>query len=439
MTSPSYPLSFEQESLWIAEQFARRPSPFLEAWAQRIEGPLDRSALRRALTDFVARHAALRTRFLLEDSGSVQRIDPDAVVEMEVLPWPGGDIEATLRKAASRSLPLTRAPFRITLYELSPLDHVLLIQLHHVVVDDVALAVLTEELGALYRAAITGDAADLPAPTMDPGRYALAQRSAGVDPQALDYWTAYLKDVAPLPNLPPYQRPLPAQRGTGCDMVSMVLPAETGRAIRRLARAQRTTTHVVLTTALAMTFSATVAVEDVILGIPTSRRRGPDTDQLFGCLSDLLPLRLRVPATTSFVEVCGATKAGVLAMLRHRYTPYAAISSAAISARAILSGDNLARVVLVIDEDPGELRMPGLRCRRVYVGAAAPKFDWCQYVVASGDEYLVRADYATSCFTPEEAHGMLAQWAAVVSAVIADTTVSPDGLRSRPGVRLTKP
>ncbi|MCB5178251.1 condensation domain-containing protein [Streptomyces antimicrobicus] len=439
MTDEAYPLTFEEESIWISEQLFRQRSPYLETWAQRIEGPLDPEALRRAWEAFVLRHAALRTRFLLEDGGTVQRFAPEPPSEMEREQWPGGELEAVLREAGRRPLDLTRSPYRATLYERSPLDHVLLVQVHHIIVDDVSLSVLNEELGALYTAQVTGEAPALPPLAMEPGAYAVAQRAAGVSPAALDFWADYLADVTPLPQLPPYPRPLPPRRGPGTDMVSVVLPAETRKAVRDTARALRTTPHVVFAAAMAMTFSATVEVEDVVLGTPTSRRGAAELDRMFGCLTDLMPLRVHVPRTMSFAEACATTKKNVLTTLRHRQTPYAAISSNLRSAQSLRSSDNLARVVLVIDDDPGELVLPGLRCERVYVGAAWPKFDWCQYVVESGDQYLVRADYATGCFTPEEAERMMAQWATVVAAVTADTTVTPGRLAELLGSPATTP
>ncbi|MEU6145649.1 condensation domain-containing protein [Streptomyces sp. NPDC047081] len=439
MNTEAFPLTFEEESIWISEQLFRQPSPYLEAWAQRIEGPLDLGALWRAWNAFVQRHAALRTRFLLEDGGTVRRFAPDAPCEMELARWPGGDLETVLREAGRRPLDLTRSAYRATLYERSPLDHVLLVQVHHIIVDDVSLSILTEELGTLYTAQVTGRACELPPLPGDPGAYAIAQRAAGIDPEALDFWADYLTDVTPLPQLPPYRRPLPPRRGTGSDMVSLVLPAEARRAVRDTARTLRTTPHVVFATAMAMTFSATVGVDDVVLGTPTSRRGAAELDRMFGCLTDLMPLRVHVPETMSFTDACGTTKKNVLTTLRYRQTPYAAISSNLRSARSVRSSENLGRVVLVVDDDPGELTLPGLRCERIYVGAASPKFDWCQYVVASGDEYLVRADYATGCFTLEEAHQMLTQWATVVWAVTADTDVTPVQLRERLGVRATTP
>src|SRR3954447_14212483 len=54
------PLSFEQQSLWLAQRMASGPATYHIPFAPRIVGALDVAALRSALGDLVARHEALR-------------------------------------------------------------------------------------------------------------------------------------------------------------------------------------------------------------------------------------------------------------------------------------------------------------------------------------------------------------------------------------------
>src|SRR5206468_1121930 len=148
--SQVFPQTFEQEEIWIADRFLGDPSPFLETWAQRITGPLDVPALERSLAVLVARHATFRTRFALDDTGPIQDIDPDGTMVLERLPWPGGDLHDVLHRAGQRPLDLIERPARFTLYGCGPDEHVLLMQIHHVAIDDASLVLLDEELSALY-------------------------------------------------------------------------------------------------------------------------------------------------------------------------------------------------------------------------------------------------------------------------------------------------
>ncbi|MGW7533864.1 condensation domain-containing protein [Amycolatopsis sp. NPDC054798] len=408
-----FPQTFEQEAIWIADQFAGRPSPFLETWAQRISGPLDVPALERAFQALADRNAAFRTRFTLDETGPVQLIDPVGTLPFERLPWPGGDLHDVLRRAGQRPLDLAEAPARVTLYDCAPDEYVLLLQIHHVVVDDASLVLIDRELSALY----TGRAGDAPALTL--GEHAVRQRAAGIADEDLTFWSSYLNGAQPMSQLPPYPRPLPDRRSTECACVRATVSAELGDAVRAAARSLRTTANVLMSACLALT-AAAENDGDIVIGTPMSRRGDPDLDDVIGCLTDLLPVRYQVPSTATAGEVCAGAKRTSLAVLRHRNVPYALLGGGVTRERGVLSGKHLGRICLVLDEAPSQLTLPGLRCERVYVAGAAAKFDWLHYAVADGKSWQVRADYATDCFTPGEADAVLRQWLTALSLVSGD-------------------
>ncbi|WP_042423983.1 condensation domain-containing protein [Streptacidiphilus anmyonensis] len=418
----TYPQTFEQEALWIADQFVGEPSPFLETWAQHLTGALDVPALERAVAALVKRHAVLRTRFTLDETGPVQVVDPVGALPLERLAWPGGDLHDTLRRAGQRPLDLTVSPTRLTLYDYAPDEYVLLLQIHHVAVDDASLVLLDQELSALYAEETGGEPAKLPTPGTTLGEHALRARAAGIAPADLAFWAGFLDGAPVLTQLPPRPRPLAARRGTECGCVRATVPAGLGDAVRAAARALRTTPHVLMSTCMAVTVAA-VNGEDVVVGSPVSRRGEPDLDGVLGCLTDLLPVRYRVPADATFAEVCAAAKRTSLEVLRHRDVPYARLGGGVTRTRGVLSGGQASRVCLVLDQSPSRLELAGLRSERVHVGGAAAKFDWLQYAVADGSGWDVRADYATDHFTEPEAELTLRQWLTALSAAADDTDV----------------
>jgi non-ribosomal peptide synthetase component F len=177
---------------------------------------------------------------------------------------------------------------------------------------------------------------------------------------------------------------------------------------------------VLISTCMAVT-AAAVNGEDVLVGSPVSRRGEPDLDGVIGCLTDLLPVRYRVPSDATFGEVCAEAKRTSLSVLRHRNVPYALLSGGVSRSRGVLQ--HMSRICLVLDQSPSRLELPGLRCERVHVGGAAAKCDWLQYVVADGSGWDVRADYATDYFTADEAALMLQQWLTALSVAADDPDV----------------
>src|SRR4051794_6997672 len=118
------PLSFAQQRLWFLDQLEPGGTQYVIRVALRLTGPLDVMALERALSDLVARHQTLRTRFAADDSGRpYQIIDPPARVRLEVIDLAEDDVAAHLDQVAATSFDLARGPLlRTTLLRTAPAE-----------------------------------------------------------------------------------------------------------------------------------------------------------------------------------------------------------------------------------------------------------------------------------------------------------------------------
>ena len=132
--------------------------------------------------------------------------------------------------------------------------------------------------------------------------------------------------------------------------------------------------------ALLWVYNEACDVGDLIIGTPISRRGACDTEQLIGCLTDLLPLRQTVRPDMSFRELVVSTKAAVLEALTHRAVPYAEIMTAV--SRKAWGVARLCQTVLVVDDAPRvPLTLPNVVADKVYVHTGKSKFDICLTLV----------------------------------------------------------
>src|SRR5215813_11889154 len=164
------PLSFAQFYIWASDRKAPgNPSHNLPV-GFRIKGQLDVGLLEESFNAIARRHEALRTTFAVKDGEPIQVIHSEcrikiAIVELDHLPI--GESTIKLRRLASKesveSFDLSRLPLiRVSLYKLGDLDHVLIVNLHHIIADGLSIGPLLNELDSLYRAFRSGRSPNLP-------------------------------------------------------------------------------------------------------------------------------------------------------------------------------------------------------------------------------------------------------------------------------------
>src|SRR5215203_257007 len=137
------PLSFAQQRLWLLDRLEPGTSAYNMPFPARLLGSLDRQALARALAEILRRHESLRTRFTTFDGVPVQVIEPPAaaslpLVDLSGLARPAAREEGDrlLATEAKTAIDIERGPLcRLALIHLDPSEHLLLVNMHHIVSD----------------------------------------------------------------------------------------------------------------------------------------------------------------------------------------------------------------------------------------------------------------------------------------------------------------
>lgn len=413
-----YPMTYEQEGMWLDDHLDDEPSRYLESWAYRLSGPLDLDAAEWALARIVDRHEVLRSRLVLDEDRLVQIVLPEHDTRLLRRRCEISALDDELRRTVSQPLDLDVSPLRATLLELGPDESVLVIQFHHAVVDDWALAILDVEFGELYTARVEGRPANLPPMPVQLGEYAQAQRSAGPDASVLRYWRERLEHLPRQISVPP-DRPRPASLSHRGGRIGVRIGDDTGRLIRQVGRSHHGSPFVVLSAALTALVCARSGSPDLIIGTPISRRGAADLDCLIGCLTDLLPLRQVVRPGESFADLVESTREVVWEAVAHRDIPYSAIVAGAI-ARRDLRMSPLCPVVVVVDDARLPLDLPGVKAERLYAFSGATKFDLCLTFIRDGGGYEALLDYAGDLYEPRTAEGIMRELLTGLEAAVRD-------------------
>ncbi|MGW5652953.1 amino acid adenylation domain-containing protein [Streptomyces humi] len=421
---PTYPMSFEQESIWLQDQFLEGPSRYVESWVHHLRGPVDTTAVEAAFTAVVAHQEALRSRLGSVDGVPVQTVLPPAPVPVDERRVTPAELEAAIREAISRPVPLERPPLlRATLLRLHDTEAVLAVAMHHAVLDGWSARLLDEQISEAYRAAVGRRPPRLPELPLQFGPYAERQRHDDevTSPEHLAYWRSVLAD-APEESTFPGDRPRPARPSHRGGEIRFTVPEETGTALRAFARAQRATPFVVLISALTALLNRVSGQDDVVLGTPISRRAGTEVRSLLGCLTDVMPLRHRIGAGETFRELVASVRSSTWSAIRHRHIPYGHLVREFAGER-VLGRFPLFQIVFTLDDETGGgLRLPGIESERLYRHSGRSKFDLFLNLVPEGDGYQGYLEYSDDLFDAATARRLADRF----GVLLADAVRRPD-------------
>lgn len=311
------PFSSNQEFTFMFEegeedgQFGPR-NHLVHGW--RIQGQIDVDVLRSALDDLVARHEMLRTSIVLGEARRYQEVLPTRSPELDVRDLPCAPsvrderAEELLIEIESGTLEIDVIPhIRVVLGRFDLDDNVLVIQVHHALVDGWSMRVLIRDLAALYAAwAAGGSSPPSPRPYRE---YAQEQQEylAREDvEEARDYWRRKLRgaEVTALPT----DRPASYVAAKRTSVHRHLVTSDVLDGVWSLTRATKTTPFMVCLAALQLTFSRITERTDMVIPTFTPGRDDGRFDETVGTFFNFLPLRTEIKGCATFREVLLRTR-----------------------------------------------------------------------------------------------------------------------------------
>ena len=325
------PLSFAQRRLWFFEQLMPGTAVYNMPLQVRLSYAVDRAVLARALDEVVRRHEILRTRFTTVDGKPVQTIAPQLELEFPVsdlraLPPP--EREAALARLAAEEaagpfdlsvLPLIRT----RLVVLDAQDHTLLLTMHHIVSDAWSVAILFQELGALYTAFGARRPSPLPEPALQYGDFAVWQRDSlqgEILERELEHWKQHLRGIVPIEL--PYDRPRPTAPSFRGGSVPITLAPDLVVRLRALSSRHECTLFITMLAAFQVLLLRHTGQDDVVVGTPVANRHHTELEGMIGFFINSLVMRCDLGGNPPFREALLRVRDVALGAYAHQAVPF---------------------------------------------------------------------------------------------------------------------
>ncbi|MEM7583893.1 MAG: amino acid adenylation domain-containing protein [Acidobacteriota bacterium] len=423
------PLSFAQQRLWFFDQFQPGSAVYNVPSAVHLRGPISAALLEWITGEVVRRHEVLRTTF------AAQRGRPRQVVAAELaLPLPVIDLQRldeARRHRESRRLADADAdrPFdlavgpliRFALIALASEEHVVLVNMHHIVSDGWSAGIFLKEMATLYDAYSRGEPSPLPELRLQYADYAHWQRG-WLSEEALDAELAFWKETlegAPGVLELPTDRPRPAVQTFRGRTRPWRLPVTLTEELLILSQRRGATLFMTLLTAFDVLLGRWSGQDDIVVGTPIAGRHHKEVEDLIGFFVNTLVLRARIGGGP-FGELVDALRRTALEAYAHQDLPFERLVEE-IAPERDLSVNPVFQVMFALRHAVGELfRVPELEIRQLERQGTTAKFDLLFSLQHDETGVNGSLEYSSDLFDDTTTARLLAHYERLLEAVVAD-------------------
>ncbi|HET8891688.1 MAG TPA: amino acid adenylation domain-containing protein [Candidatus Angelobacter sp.] len=426
-----FPLSYQQEQLWVLDQFNPGNAFYNIPMTWRLKGDLDVPRLERSLREVVRRHEILRTCFVMEHGAPRQKVVGATfdvllpVVDLRQLE-PGERLQEAKKvvaKEAGKAFELSQAPLlRAVLARTDDREHVFGLTLHHIICDDWSLGLLVKELGRLYEAFGRGEESPLPELEMQYGEYALEQREAlsgGKFQQQMDYWKKQLEGMPQVLELPT-DHVRPARESFRGASEQRILPGGLLKGLNALGRAEKASLLMTMLAAFQVLLMRYSGQEDFGVGTVVANRKRIETKELIGFFLNTLVIRANLGGDPIFRKTLRSVRESVLGGYENQDLAFEKLVEELAPVRDV-SRSPVFQVAFTLRRSiEGKSDLGGLEMLPFELDPGTSKFDLIMGVEEAGRNAVIGLNYSKDLFEAETIRHMLEHYERLLEGIVAD-------------------
>ncbi|UCH95478.1 MAG: amino acid adenylation domain-containing protein [Candidatus Aminicenantes bacterium] len=306
-----YPLSSAQESLYFLWQLDQKNIAYNMPMVRTLAGEVDITRFEKTFTKMVHRHEVLRTSFEIIQGELVQRVHDKVEFEIEY--------DVPHEKSFIRSFDLSQAPLlRVGIVKADEEKHILMVDMHHIISDQVSLGIYVREFLALYRGERL---TELRLQYKDYSQWQYFEKEKGTGQQQENYWLDSFKDSIPCIHLPT-DYPRPGTQSFEGDIVIFDIHDNDTKSLSHLAAQEGASMFMILLALYNVLLSKITGQEDIVVGTPVEGRRHADLRKIIGMFVNMLAVRNRPEGDKSFKGFLREVKHAALNAFENQDYPF---------------------------------------------------------------------------------------------------------------------
>ncbi|AEF42858.1 non-ribosomal peptide synthase/polyketide synthase [Hoyosella subflava] len=316
-----FPLSSAQYGIWFTEKRAGG-LPLVMAHYVEIRGAIDTGALQAAIQRASDEFGSPSLKVVEVAGEPCQYVDAARVHRLEVVDLRAerdaiSAAQAWMQRDFSEPMDLAHDVLaRACLLQIADDRYFWYSKIHHIATDGYGGLVITERIAEIYNAALRGETA-APQKRATPQQIfdsEIAYQTSARWEKDRDYWREHLRELPAPVSLCDSSAP-PAAYDLVC---SAALPRHVDLRMDEVAADQRVSAAQILIAAFGSYMLRMTNSDDMLLSLPVTGRTTAVLRRSAGMLANVLPIRIRLAATTTVGELIHCVNQQLTASLRHQ-------------------------------------------------------------------------------------------------------------------------
>jgi non-ribosomal peptide synthetase component F/acyl carrier protein len=416
-----YALSSAQKRLYVIQQMDLDSTVYNMPLVLRLTGKLSKSKFEAAFQQLLKRHESLRTSFSVVNGEAVQRIHDHDEAGFRVEYYdPAASLGDADKREILRDWELPTATCRLPVDFIRPFDlscsplvrvgltavenekHLLLVDLHHIISDEVSHAVFADDLTALYGG---NRLPPLKLQYKDFSRWQNRLARSGALNKQEEYWLNRFAGGIPLLNIPTgYERP--GEWSFEGNIHTFEIGGPLFTRVNRLAAETGTTLNILLMAVYNVLLAKYTGQETILVGNVAAGRRHADLQHIIGFFVNMLAIKNCPKREQTFEDFLNEVKETLIAAYDNQdYQFEELVDKLAIDREA--GRHPLIDTVFVLhkiekkpEHIPAGVEPDGLRFSAYKIGRNISHFDLMFHAAAADRSLSMMVEYSSALFEP---------------------------------------
>lgn len=324
-------LSYTQERYWLLSLYEPENPAYHCFKALRLKGFFDTEVFRESILKSVKHHRVLCSVFTSFDNIPQQQfieiqqiyLENYDLTSIHSIPEKTSRCNDSITSFINKPFDLSKGPlFRIAIIQLSPLENILCIVMHKIIADERSLNIFIDDISRFYSSVIDHKEIGFSVPKMQFADFVNLQRIqlSEKSNSHIAFWKDQLNGELPI-----FQFFSSHPRPTHITYSSNSLRFEISDSLldktASFSDKHSLSRQTIIFAAYLIALHRHTGQDDIIIGYPVSGRSHPDTGDIIGRFSTVLPLRSRYNGKSRFAEFAQELQLKIDQIISHQDVP----------------------------------------------------------------------------------------------------------------------